>query len=398
MGVYEYTARMETGQEFSGTYDDIQNAGSLREELSKMGYELVSANKRKKLAVKNKKIKSMEIVTFAYKFAGMFAAGLPIVKCLETLEKQSESQLLKQIVSDVKKNVETGSTLKDAMEPYENVFSGFFIGMIEAGESSGKLASTLEASAMYLEKRAEVKNKVRSAFVYPITVSVMCFGIIGALMIFVIPVFAKLYGRLHVELPVQTQALITLSNFVRYNFWAIVIFVALLIFICNKFMKNPNIRVKWDNFKLNMPVFANLNRMAVVAHFMRTFAMLASTGVPLIKALEVASNVANNLKITQIAIELQQSLQAGNPVASSLSKHEVFPPVIAQLAAAGEEVGMLPQMLTKGVELLDKDVDRIVNALLAKLTPALTVIMGTIIGLILISVYLPIFDYINHIQ
>ena len=398
MAVYEYTARMETGQEFSGTYDDIQSVGYLREELSKMGYTLVSANKRKKLTVKNKKINSMEIVTFAYKFAGMFAAGLPIVKCLETLEKQSESPLLRQIISDVKKNVETGSTLKDAMDPYENVFSAFFIGMIEAGESSGKLASTLEASAMYLEKRAEVKNKVRSAFVYPITVGIMCVGIISALMLFVIPVFTKLYGSLHVQLPIQTRILIGLSDFVRYNWWAIVIFVALLILICNKSMKNPNIRIKWDNFKLNMPVFANLNRMAVVAHFMRTFAMLASTGVPLIKALEVASNVAHNLKITQIAIELQQSLQAGNPVASSLAQYEVFPPVIAQLAAAGEEVGMLPEMLTKGVELLDKDVDRIVNALLAKLTPALTVIMGTIIGLILISVYLPIFDYINHIQ
>jgi type IV pilus assembly protein PilC len=147
-----------------------------------------------------------------------------------------------------------------------------------------------------------------------------------------------------------------------------------------------------------MPVFAKLNRMLVVSHFTRTFAMLASVGVSLIKALDVASVVAHNHKVTEITKELQEAIETGNPVAKSLKEHDIFPPIIIQLAASGEEVGRLPEMLNKGVDFLDKDIDRIINALVVKLEPAATVIMGAIVGFILISAYLPMFDYMRHLK
>jgi type II secretory pathway component PulF len=173
---------------------------------------------------------------------------------------------------------------------------------------------------------------------------------------------------------------------------------ASMVFVGRWLLKKPQIQAWWDAFKLNMPVFAKLNRMLVVSHFTRTLAMLASVGVSLIKALDVASEVAHNHKLTEIAKGLQQEIQAGNPVAKSLKSYAIFPPLIIQLAASGEQAGQLPEMLNKGADLLDKDIDRAINALLIKLEPALTIIMGAIVGLILVAAYLPMFDYMSHLK
>ena len=398
MLVYEYTAKDETGSKFSGTYKDIDNVAMLREELAKMGYVLVKARRRKTSMRRRKRINQLEVAAFAYEFAGMYSAGLPILKCLETLEEQSESQDFKEILTDIRESIETGSNLKNAFSKYRNVFSDFFLGMLEAGESGGKLAEALETSATYLEKRADLNRKVKSAFAYPVVVSIMCFVVVFCLLIFVVPIFSKLYKQMHVSLPLPTQVLVGLSSAVRGGWWAILIVVVLAGIVLRWLSRSPRTRARWDAFKLNMPIFAKLNRMVVVSHFMRTFAMLASVGVSLIKALEVASQVAYNTKMTEVAKELQGVIEAGNPVSKSLRDYDIFPLMIAQLAVAGEEVGELPEMLNKGVDFLDKDIERTINSLLVKLEPALTVIMGAIVGFILIGVYSPIYDYMRHLK
>ena len=398
MAVYQYTAKDHTGSRFSGTYDDINSVAVLRDELAKMGYVLVKARRQKSSATKRRRIKRSEVVTFAYKLAGMYSAGLSILRCLETLEEQAENQAFKSIITDIRQNMEAGSSLKNAFGKYRNIFSDFFLGMLEAGESGGKLATALEMSAAYLEKQADLKRKVNSAFAYPIVVTIMCFAVVGFLLVFIVPVFSKLYKQLHVSLPGPTQALVYLSALLRDWWWAILIAVPVAAIGLRRLAKNPYIRIKWDAFKLNMPVFAKLNRMVVISHFMRTFAMLASVGVSLIEALDIAGQVAHNHKLTQIAKELQQVIEAGNPVAKSLKKYDIFPTIIIQLAASGEEAGKLPEMLNKGVDFLDKDIERTINALLVKLEPALTVIMGAIVGFILMGVYLPMFDYMRHLK
>jgi type IV pilus assembly protein PilC len=397
MAVYEYTAKDETGKKFSGTYDDIDNIAMLREELAKMGYVLVKTH-RKKPARKRKRIKQLEVVTFTYKFAGMYSAGLSIIKCLETLEEQTENQAFKYIIADIRQSIETGSCLEKAFGKYRNVFSDFFLGMLEAGETSGKLAAALEMSAAYLEKQVDLKRKVKSAFAYPLVVGSTCLVVVSFLLVFVIPVFSRLYKQLHAPLPGPTRVLIDLSSLIRDDWWAILIVAVAAVIILRRLSKNPHIRARWDAFKLNMPLFGKLNRMLVVSHFIRTFAMLASVGVPLIQALNVASLVAHNHKMTEITKELQEAVERGNPVAKSLKEHDIFPPIITQLAASGEEVGMLPEVLNKGVDFLDKDIDRIISALVVKLEPAVTVIMGVIVGFILIGVYLPMFDYMRHLK
>ena len=398
MALYEYTATDEAGNEFSGTYNDVNNVATLRQELAKTGYALVKARRGKAPANKRKKIKRSEVVAFAYKFAGMYSAGLSISRCLETLEEQTEDQAFAQMITDIRESVESGSSLENAFGKYRNIFSDFFLGMLEAGESSGKLAEALEMSAAYLEQQADLRRKVKSAFAYPAVVGITCFVVVGCLLIFVIPMFSKLYRQLHVSLPGPTHVLVHLSYFLRHQWWGILIIAAGAVIGLRWLSKNPQIKAKWDVFKLNMPVFTKLNRMVVVSHFTRTFAMLASVGVSLTKALDVASTVANNHKLTEIAKELQEAIEAGNPVSKSLKNYDIFPPMITQMAFSGEEVGELPQMLNKGADFLDKDIERTVNALIVKLEPALTVIMGVIVGFILMGVYLPMYDYMQHLQ
>lgn len=393
MAVYEYIAANEAGSQFSGTYRDVNSVAALRNELTKAGYTLVKARRASDTTQKRGRIKQREVVAFAFKFSGMYSAGMSVINCLETLEEQTQDQGLTSVIADVRQSVETGSSLRKAFQKYADVFSDFFIGMIEAGETSGKLSKALEMSAAYLEKRAELRQKVRSAFVYPIVVAIVCLLVVSCLLIFVVPTFSQLYKRLHVELPGPTKALVMFSILMRTWWWVLPLIAVAAAFGIKRLFKSEHIRTRWDTFKLNMPVFSKLNRTVVVSQFTRTFAMLISVGVPLTEALEIASQVAHNHEMSEIARELQRSIKTGNPVAKSLKAHSIFPPTIVQLAASGEQAGVLPEMLNKGVDFLDKDIDRMVSSLLVKLEPTLTVVMGIIIGLILMGVYLPMFDY-----
>jgi type IV pilus assembly protein PilC len=397
MAVYEYTARNEAGNEFNGSYSDIDSISMLRNELSKMGYVLVKVHRGKK-ATKKRRIRQAEVVTFSYQFAAMCSAGLPIAKCLETLEEQAENSAFKCAIAEIRQDIQAGSSLKNAFEKHKKLFSDFFLGMIEAGESASKLSEALNMSAEYLEKRMELNRKVMSAFAYPVFIGVVCLLVLTSLLVFVVPVFAKIYQQMHVTLPGPTLFLMGLSNLIRHRWWAILLVIIPAAFAIRRISKSPLIRARLDLFKLNMPVFGRLNRLVVVSQFTRTFAMLASVGVSLIDALHVASAVAHNHKITEIVNELQAAIMAGHPVGISLKKYEIFPPMISQLATSGEEGGMLAEMLNKGADFIDKDIDRTTSSLLAKLEPALTVVMGSIVGVILMAVYLPMFDYMQHLE
>lgn len=393
MAVYQYLAKDGTGRKFSGMYSDIEDVAGLRDELAKINCVLVKAHRKRTETVKHRRIKKSEVVTFAYKFAGMYSAGLPILNCLKTLENQAENPALKYVISDVRQSIQTGSNLRDACAKHGRIFSDFFLGMIEAGESSGKLGTTLEMSASYLEKQEDIRRKIVSAFTYPIVVTIMCLIVIAFLLTFVMPTFTKMYNQAHMSLPGPTQILISLSNFVINFWWAVIIISVTGVMAVRWLLKKPRIRAHWDTFKLNMPVFAGLNRMLAVSHFIRTFSMLVSVGIPLIDALELASSVTHNHKMTSITRELQQMIKSGAPVAKALRSHSIFPGMITELAASGEQVGQLSEMLDKGTELLDKDIDVTISAMLARMEPVLTVIMGVIVGLILIGAYLPMFDY-----
>jgi len=398
MAVFEYKAKDESGSVFTGLYHDIDSLSALRDELGRLGYVLVKARRKKTIQGKKRRIKQFEVVSFAHRFAGMCSAGLSIARCLEVLEEQTENPAFRDRISDVRQHVETGSSLKEAFGRHKEVFSDFFLGMLEAGESGGKLSHSLEMAAIYLEKQNDLKRRVTSAFAYPVVVGVMCLLIVIYLIIFVVPVFSKVYQQMHVSLPGPTQALLNLSTFVR-EYW---IFSWIGFFVCflfwRKFSKSSKIRARWHAFKLEMPVFGKLNRMLVLSRFVRTFAMLATAGVSYLDAIEIAGVVANNYTIKDIGKNLQERVGTGSSLTEAMGNHGIFPPMFIQLAAAGEEAGVLPEMLNKGVDFLDKDINRALNSLLVKLEPTLTIIMGMIVGFILLGVYLPMFDYMSHLK
>jgi type IV pilus assembly protein PilC len=215
---------------------------------------------------------------------------------------------------------------------------------------------------------------------------------------FVVPVFAKLYGRMHVPLPAPTQFLITLSQLIRVGWLPGLLALGAATLWGRRLRLHRRVKRWIDYAKLYVPVFGPLNQLVMVSRFIRTFATLSAVGVPLIEAIEVAQVVANNGYWTQIAAQIKESVRAGNPMAYAMEAHEIFPAVVVRMADSGEQAGVLPVMLNKGADFLDKEIDRTVNALLTKLEPTLTVLLGVIIGVMLMSVYLPMFDYMNHMQ
>jgi type IV pilus assembly protein PilC len=401
MAVYTYVAKDDKGVMLTGTYTDVASQSALSDELEKIGYVLIKA-RRGKHDVKKRlmagRVKQSDVATFAYKFAGMYSAGLPILRCLETLGQQADNPAFKIVLNEVKEDVGGGASLKAAFAKHKGVFSDFFLGMVEAGELGGKLSEILEMTASYLEKQVALRQKIKAAFAYPVMVTVMCLLVVTFLLAFVIPVFSKLYSQVHAPMPGPTLILVGASSFVRHCWWAIIIVIGISILIVKKLLANPQFRTKWDNFKLDMPVFGRLNRMLVSSHFMRTFAMLTKVDVQIIRALDMASLVAHNRRVAEITTEIKKAVQAGTPMSVALKRHDIFPSSIIQMASSGEEVGMLPDMLYKGVEILDRDIELVVNSLLAKLEPALTLAMGAIVGLILMGAYLPMFDYMGHLK
>jgi type IV pilus assembly protein PilC len=289
-------------------------------------------------------------------------------------------------------------SLAEAFEKHRAVFSDFFLGMVEAGEKGGRLSETLQMAATYLEKQAELKNKVKSAFAYPIAVGVMCCLIVTALVIFVIPVFQKLYDQLHIDLPGPTLMLILVSEIVRHYWMIAVPAIGITVYLIRRICRNPQVKEKLDSFKLSMPIFGKLNRMVVVSRFIRTFSMMAQAGVAIVEALELAKRVSNNYEMEKIADNLKEEVLVGNSLSGPMSKYPLFPSMIVQLTAAGEEAGILPEMLNKGVDFLDSHIERTIQSLLNKIEPIMSVLMGAIVGSILLGVYLPMFDYMGHVK
>jgi type IV pilus assembly protein PilC len=398
MASFEYTARDRAGNEFAGTYRDISGVSMLRSELEKIGYVLVRARQTRKPSRRRTKVSEQDIVAFAYKFSGMYSAGLSVIGCLETLEGQTERSGLRTVLADVRKRIEVGSSLAKAFEPYQDIFSGFFVGMLEAGEAAGKLSESLEMSATYLDKRACLRTQIKSAFVYPIAVGVVCLGVLSCLLLFVVPIFSRMYGNLHVALPWPTQILVTASGMLKGWGWLLLAGLGAAIVALQRMMGSALVRNRWDRFKLRMPVLGKLNRLILVSRFVRPFAMLISVGVSVIEAFRIAGDIVQNEEMREISEAMQKTAQAGNPVGTALAAHSIFPSVIVQMAVSGEQVGKLAQMLAKGVDLIDRDIERMIAILVIKLEPVLTVVMGLIVGLVLLGVYLPMFDYMTHLK
>jgi type IV pilus assembly protein PilC len=337
-------------------------------------------------------IKDKDVIIFTRQFANMYNAGIPIVQGLDILTKQSEKASFRQIIGEVKNDVESGMTLAEAMKKHPKAFDDLYVNLVAAGESGGVLDSVLQRLAVYIEKAMKLKRKVKGAMIYPSVVMGVAVMVVAIIMIFVIPIFAKIYGQMGVELPVPTRMVIAFSNFLGGIGGLIVLVVMIILFFAFRaYRKTESGRMETDRLLLKLPVIGDLLRKVTVARFTRTLGTLISSGVPILDGLEICAKSAGNKVVEKVVYDVRKEVTAGKTLAEPMGKHTVFPPMVVQMISVGESTGSLDQMLAKIADFYDDEVDNSVANLTTLLEPMLMVFLGIVIGFIVIALYLPIF-------
>ena len=338
------------------------------------------------------RVKDKDIAVFTRQFATMIDAGLPLVQCLEILSTQSENKTMAAALKDLRQDVESGATFTDALRKHPKVFNDLYVNMVAAGEAGGILDTILNRLAAYIEKAMKLKSKVKAALVYPSVIVSVAILVVSILLIWVIPVFAKMFTDMGGTLPLPTRIVMGTSDAVRGNIIFVIIGIILLIVGLKYFYKSENGKRIVDGLLLKAPVFGTLIRKVAVAKFTRTLSTLISSGVPILDGLEIVSRTAGNKVVEEALMRTRQSISEGKTIADPLGKAKVFPPMVVQMISVGEATGALDAMLSKIADFYDEEVDNAVAALTSMLEPMLMVFLGVVVGFIVIAMYLPIFQ------
>ena len=342
-------------------------------------------------------VSTKDLAIFTRQFATMITAGLPLVQCLDILSQQSENATLKKIITQVMHDVEAGSTLAEALGKHPKVFDTLFVNMVEAGEAGGVLDDILMRLATYIEKAEALKRKVKSAMTYPTVVLVVAVGTTVFMLLFIIPVFAKIFRDFGGELPLQTKIVLALSNFLRNFWWLGLGMIAAAIIAFKRFYATNQGEMVIDRVKLRLPILGDLLRKAAIARFTRTLGTLISSGVPILTGLEITARTAGNRVIQEAVLATRASIREGETIAAPLRQSEVFPPMVVQMIAVGEETGALDEMLNKIANFYDDEVNTAVDTLTSIIEPLMIVVMGLLVGGMVVAMYMPMFKLINVI-
>lgn len=398
MPVFEYVGKTLSGSEVSG-----EIAARSQEEVRRILRRkrvLVTEARAKPREIHlhiRRGVKSTEISRMARQFATMIEAGLPLVQSLEILSDQATSPALKDALSDVRERVQSGSTLAEALGKHPKIFDELFVNMVEAGEIGGALDTILLRLATYREKVDALRRKIKGAMYYPAVISVVAAGATLFLITFIVPVFAKLFEGFGAELPLPTKIVLAISGIIRSNILlGIVILIGLGIGY-RYLAKTPSGRLAIDRFKLKIPIMGNLLRKSIIARFSRTLGTLLNSGVPILDSLEITAKTAGNKVIYNAIRQAVTAIAQGDTIAQPLQDTGVFPPMVVQMISVGEKTGGLDEMLEKVADFYEDEVDAAVDALTSIIEPVVIVVMGAVIGFVLISMYLPMFDLIGVI-
>lgn len=337
-------------------------------------------------------VSTKELSVATRQLATMIDAGLPIVQCLEILGEQSENKLLRTTITSIRRDVEGGCTLADALRKHPKIFDDLYVNMVEAGEAGGILNTILNRIALFIEKASRLKKKVKGAMIYPVAIVLVAIVVVAVLMIFVIPVFAELYGSMGQALPAPTQICINISNFFVVYWWLMLLAAIGVVMAIKLYYKTPQGHMKIDALLLRMPVIGDLLRKVAVARFSQNMALLLSSGVPILDGLAITGKTAGNKVVEKAIMESRLSISKGNTVAEPLRESKIFPPLVCQMVAVGESTGGLDGMLRKVAELYEEEVDDAVSNLTAMMEPAIMVVLGVILGGLVVAMYLPIFQ------
>lgn len=348
---------------------------------------------RKPFGTKKQKITDKDLVVFTRQFATMFNAGIPIVQSLDILANQIGNKTFGGIISQIKGDVETGATLSNALNRHPKIFDDLYVNLVAAGETGGVLDEVLTRLAGYIEKTMKLKKKVKGAMIYPAIVISVAVLVIAIIMVWVIPIFANIFAEMGAQLPLPTQSVIWLSNFLGgIGGLFILIGIASTAIGIKQYRKTDGGKRKTDNLLLKMPVIGDLLRKVAVARFTRTLGTLISSGVPILEGLEICAKSSGNKIIEEEVLNARKEVSTGKTLAEPLSKSEVFPPMVTQMINVGESTGALDQMLIKIADFYDDEVDNAVANLTTMLEPMLMIFLGIAIGYIVIALYLPIFQ------
>lgn len=396
MANFKYTAKDNSGNTVSGLFEAPDRSQAV-DMLRKKGLIIVSVNEAlpkfsiSLILFKGKKVKIDDLVVFSRQLATMVDAGIPLVGALDILGEQIENKAFGSIILKIRNDIETGSSLSDALSRHKKVFSTLFVSMVRAGESSGMLDVILDRLAAYLEKTSALQKRVSSALIYPAVVSSMAIGITLLLLLKVIPIFKDIFAGFGSALPTPTLVLIAISDNLRKYFLLIVIIIAAIASFFARYIKTEKGRFFFDSLLLKLPVFGVLFQKVAISKFTRTLSTLIKSGVPILNSLEIVGKTAGN-KAIELAVEtVRTNVREGESIADPLARSKLFPPMVVRMISVGEQSGQLEKMLSKIADFYDEQVDAAVSGLTSLIEPLIIAFLGVVIGTVVICMFLPIF-------
>jgi len=395
MPIFKWEGRALKGQIKKGEFEAPDEA-AVRIYLRQQNIiptKIVSKGKEIKFALPFKqKVKQRSIAIFTRQLATMIDAGLPLVQSLEILSSQQDQKLFKNIIREIREDVEGGSTFAAALKKHPGTFDDLYTNLVVAGEEGGILDTILLRLAGYIEKAEALKKKVKSALVYPAAIVSVAVIVVGILMIFVIPVFETMFSSAGQTLPLPTLIVLTMSKLIKKYVVIIIPLCILIFFLLRKYHQTENGKALIDSLLLKMPVFGSLFKKIAVARFSRTLGTLVSSGVPILDGLTIVSKTSGNKTIETAILNARTSIREGETIADPLGRSGIFPPMVIQMISVGESTGALDSMLSKIADFYEEEVDVAVGNLTSLLEPLLMVFLGVVIGGVVISMYLPIFQ------
>jgi type IV pilus assembly protein PilC len=402
MASYAYTAINASGLELDGQVNAPDSAAA-REALRVRGLvalsleEQAAASADFTLAIKKVKPKSLQV--FSRQFATMIEAGLNVVTALVILEEQTEDKKLAKVITELRADVEGGLLLSEAMARHPRIFSRLFISMIEAGEAAGILDVVLDRVAYQIEKETRIKRRVKGAMMYPLMVMSFATLVLIGMLMFLVPIFVDIFAQLNGQLPMLTQIVVTMSNILRSYFYIVFPVMGLTIYAFFRLKKTEKGRRVWDGFRMRIPFGVGAIVVKVgMARFSRTLSTLVAAGVDIIRSLEITGSTAGNSLIEDATAVVRARVHQGVPIAIPLEEEKIFPPMVAQMVRVGEETGELEKMLEKIADFYEDEVDSSIATLTSVIEPLMMIGVGMVVGVIIISMYMPMFKLLTLIQ
>ena len=404
MSVFQYAARNPQGKVITGSIEAGSQAMVVKQ-LREQGLTpttiqegaLGGAVTRRKTGGKSGRIRLDDLVVFSRQFATMIRAGLPLIEVLNILSEQAEKAAMRDVLKQIEKDVEAGSSLTEAMNKHIRVFNTFFVSMVKAGEAAGMLASILDQIAVYLEKLASLQRKVKSAVIYPSVVATAATIITIFLLTAVVPTFKSIFSDLGGELPFPTKIVIFASELILKYYLIIGVILIVLVVGLLQWKKTDAGRHAVDRLKLRLPIFGPLFLKVSISKFSRTLSTLIKSGVNILAALDIVAATAGNSIVEDAILKTKVSIQSGESISKPLTESNIFPPMVTRMVDVGERVGSLESMLSKIADFYEDQVDATVSALTSLIEPLLIIFLGVVVGFIVIAMFMPLFKMIQYV-